>query len=119
MRLVLRTERNLSVISAASLSISLAGAREEARGCSMVGVCVVSGGGCGRGRARSVGVGVSRLRIGTAQPRVAGQRASECRRSSDVTGDGRCSGTQTGGGGGADASAAAASVCAKTASEES
>ena len=40
MRLVLRTERNLSVISAASLSISLAGAREDARGCSMVGVCV-------------------------------------------------------------------------------
>lgn len=41
MRLVLRTERNFSVISAASLSTSLAGAREVARGCSMVGVCVV------------------------------------------------------------------------------
>ena len=73
MRLLLRTERNLSVISAASLSTSLAGAREDARGCSMVGVCVVVGEQSRRGRAWRAGVDVSRLRIGTAQPQVAGQ----------------------------------------------
>src|SRR5690242_8024745 len=62
MRLVLRTERNFSVISAASLSTSLAGARDEARGCSMVGgLCGVVEG-SRRGRAWSADVGVSRLR---------------------------------------------------------
>jgi hypothetical protein len=49
MRLVLRTERNFSVISAASLSTSLAGAREDARGFSMVGVVWCGGEGVGVG----------------------------------------------------------------------
>lgn len=41
MRLVLRTDRKRSVISAASLSTSLAGAREDTRGCSILDEYVV------------------------------------------------------------------------------
>jgi hypothetical protein len=54
------------------LSTSLAGAREDVRGCSMVGGCgvVEECRRCGRG---ALTLGVSRLWIGTAQPRVAGE----------------------------------------------